>query len=189
MGGSETTVPSSAQHRGKSRRFVVVPAAPAEDVDAGGLDAGQAVGALGVAAQRCHDAMGKRRHNAAQQVGVVAQADRHGALEGQDPLAERDGRQPMVDHQGGTLGHAAADAGGADSATLARERNGKLLGAATAAGHDKAVAKVAARHEGRQLAGDEARKVGSAFLDALHEGGQCSRTIASASQAWVWRGA
>ena len=75
-----------------------------------GADAGQAVRALGVAAQCRHDAMGKAPAHATEQVGVVAQADRHRALEGQHPLAEGDGRQTMVDHQGGALGRATAEA-------------------------------------------------------------------------------
>ena len=58
----------------------------------------------------------------------------------------------------------------------------------TAPGDDEAVAKVAARDEGRQLAGHEARQAAARLLDALHEGGQVvtneRQCVAGLGLAW-----
>ncbi len=99
--------------------------------------------------------------------GIVGEAVAQGVGECQDPLADGHLGEHAVDEVGGGVGHAAAEAGGAEPASLAGEGDDLITSAVVAVDPKKPVGEDAALEEAAELALDESRQ--GAFADACQE--------------------
>jgi hypothetical protein len=122
------------------------------------LDRAQAQLPLGPPSKRAtHGADERREHVRAQPLVIahrVAQAPRQRA----HPLPHGDLGQDFVDEVGGEVGHAPAEAGGAEPAALARERHNPRMATAPTRKVSEAVLEQAAAQVGVELVDDKLRQ-------------------------------
>ena len=134
----------------------------------GVLDAAQAELTLRAPAQRARERADERGEHVRAQPPIVGQRVAQGPRQRAHPLPNRHLGQHLVDEVSRDVGHAAAEARGAEAAPLARERDEQLVTAATAHEAHDAVLELAAAQVLVEVAHDEARQA-ALLLGALEE--------------------
>jgi hypothetical protein len=127
----------------------------------------QTVLELALASKRLHHPRGEAPTHEREQLGIVAEPHGHRTLEGQDPLAPRDGRESMIDEQCRRLAHAPAHARWTDPAALAREGYPQRVTAPAALGDEETLLEISAGCESLELVAHERRQGPGVHLDAL----------------------